>query len=42
VFTGGDISKQMPQEAKKFKEIDKTWLKNMERAHEQKNVISCC
>jgi dynein heavy chain len=42
VFTGGDIAKQMPVESKKFKGIDKQWLKIMERAAEQKNVISCC
>lgn len=42
VFTGGDIAKQMPTEAKKFKQIDKNWLKIMERANEQKNVIACC
>jgi len=42
VFTGGDIAKQMPVESKKFKGIDKQWLKIMERAHEQKNVIACC
>ena len=32
----------MPTEAKKFKNIDKQWLKIMERANEQKNVIACC
>lgn len=32
----------MPTESKKFKNIDKAWLKIMERANEQKNVISCC
>jgi dynein heavy chain len=42
VFTGGDIAKQMPVESKKFKGIDKQWLKIMERAHEQKNVIASC
>jgi dynein heavy chain len=42
VFTSGDIAKQMPQESKKFKNIDKAWIKIMERANEQKNVIACC
>jgi dynein heavy chain len=34
VFTSGDISKQMPTMSKKFKVIDKQWLKIMERAAE--------
>lgn len=34
VFTSGDISKQMPTMSKKFKGIDKQWLKIMERAAE--------
>lgn len=42
VFTSGDISKQMPTESKKFSTIHKQWLKIMERANEQKNVIQCC
>jgi len=42
VFTSGDISKQMPTESKKFSTIHKQWLKIMERANEQKNVIACC
>jgi len=42
VFTGGDIAKNMPNEAKVFKSIDKMWLKNMERAFETKNVVQCC
>jgi dynein heavy chain len=42
VFTTGDIVTQMPTVAKKFKGIDKLWLKLMERAADQKNVIKCC
>lgn len=29
VFTGGDIAKQMPIQAKAFAAIDKTWIKCM-------------
>jgi dynein heavy chain len=42
VFTTGDIVTQMPTVAKKFRGIDKLWLKLMERAADQKNVIKCC
>lgn len=42
VFKSGDISKQLPQAAKKFNNIDKQWMKLMERASDQKNAIKCC
>jgi dynein heavy chain len=39
VFAAGDIAKQMPTESKKFKQIDRLWLKIMERANDNRNVI---
>ncbi|RLN86351.1 hypothetical protein BBJ28_00004571 [Nothophytophthora sp. Chile5] len=42
VFTGGDIAKQMPFEAKKFAKIDKDWLKVMAKAAEVGFVVVCC
>ncbi|CAE8591739.1 unnamed protein product, partial [Polarella glacialis] len=42
VFTGGDIAKQMPMEAKKFQQIDKDWIKIMQKSAETKLVVPCC
>jgi len=43
VFTGGDIAKNMPLQAKKFVGIDKTWTNQiMQKAAETKKVVACC
>eukprot|EP00759_Apiculatamorpha_spiralis_P009111 PhF_6_TR15928/c0_g1_i1/m.24700/K10408/DNAH; dynein heavy chain, axonemal len=42
VFSGGDIVKQLPHEAKRFALIDKQWSKIMYKANEVKSVLSFC
>ncbi|XP_073529664.1 dynein axonemal heavy chain 8-like [Phyllobates terribilis] len=42
VFVSGDIASHLPQEVKRFQNIEKTWVKLMQRAHDNANVIQCC
>eukprot|EP01028_Stygiella_incarcerata_P006636 TRINITY_DN270_c0_g1_i1.p1 TRINITY_DN270_c0_g1~~TRINITY_DN270_c0_g1_i1.p1 ORF type:complete len:4523 (-),score=1222.92 TRINITY_DN270_c0_g1_i1:192-13760(-) len=42
VFVSGDIARQLPQEAKRFNNIEKTWLKVMAKANEVRNVVQFC
>ena len=42
VFSGGDIVKQLPQEAKRFQNIDKTFMKAVAGAIDEANVINVC
>jgi len=42
VFSGGDIVKQLPQEAKRFQNIDKNYMKVVTNAIETRNVVITC
>ena len=42
VFSGGDIVKQLPQEAKRLQNIDKQFIKAVRDAVETRNVVAVC
>lgn len=43
IFVGSDdIRQQLPKEAKRFDQIDKTWLKIMEDTKKNRNVLEAC
>lgn len=39
MFASGDISRQLPQEAKRFSNIDKSWSKIMQTANQNPKCI---
>ena len=42
IFIGGDIRMQLPEEAKKFDSIDKTFKKIMTETNQKSNVLQAC
>ncbi|KAI4469012.1 dynein heavy chain [Holotrichia oblita] len=42
IFIGGDIRSQLPEEAKKFDDIDKMFRKIMMETAKKPNVLECC
>lgn len=42
IFVGGDIRLQLPEEAKKFDNIDKAYRKIMVDTSKRLNVFECC
>ncbi|XP_052089132.1 uncharacterized protein LOC127725852 isoform X10 [Mytilus californianus] len=42
VFTNVAAARELPQEAKRFTRVDKTWMKLMKKAFDTRNVLQCC
>ena len=42
IFESKDISKQLPDESKKFKNVDNVWRKEMQFVLREKNVFQIC
>ncbi|XP_056647538.1 dynein axonemal heavy chain 10 [Diorhabda sublineata] len=42
IFVGGDIRIQLPEEARKFDDIDKSFRKIMNETAKRPNVLECC
>jgi len=42
VFSSSDVVRQLPVEAKRFANVDKSWQRVMQHTHNTPNVIQCC
>jgi len=42
VFTSGDVVRQLPAEAKRFANVDKSWQRVMEHVQDVPGVVQCC
>lgn len=42
VFTGGDIAKELPTVAKRFQNVDRSWVKIMTTVESEPNVVKMC
>ena len=42
IFVGGDIRTQLPDEAKRFDDVDKAFRKIMAETEKNPNVLACC
>ncbi|XP_066278010.1 uncharacterized protein [Branchiostoma lanceolatum] len=42
VFSNSAAAKELPQEAKRFIRIDKSWIKLMRKTYDTRNVLQCC
>ncbi|MBN3318102.1 DYH6 protein, partial [Atractosteus spatula] len=42
VFSDANLSKELPQEAKRFAKVERTWIKMMHSAYRTRNVLQCC
>ncbi|XP_029452717.1 dynein gamma chain, flagellar outer arm-like [Rhinatrema bivittatum] len=42
IFSHSSIIKELPQEARRFARVDRSWVRMMRMAYKTKNVLQCC
>jgi len=42
VFSNSEITRQLPQETRKFMNVEKSWVRVMQHVKDTPNVIECC